>query len=318
MASDIGAYRSDVWVDWCPGCGNFGITSAVYKTFAEMALDPTKTVVVSGIGCSGKTSHFVNVNGVHSLHGRSIPFAMGIKLANPELRVVVHGGDGDLLGIGAGHFVALGRRNIDMVVIMHDNGVYGLTKGQASPTLLSGLKTKSLAKPNIQDAINPIALALASGYTFVARGYSMMVEPLKELMKAAIQHKGAAFIDVLQPCVTYNDIHTAEFYRTRAYRLDEQPEWDPFVTQSGMEEKEKKVMQAWLKSLEWGDKIPIGILYQNPNTSTFEDRINERIPTYRDNPPGKQPVARKDGGPLIGDETFRKLFGEYIVKIEEK
>jgi len=163
-------YQSDIWNDWCPGCGDFGIVAAMYRAFSELDLPPEKTVIVSGIGCSGKTPHFVKVNGVHTLHGRAIPFATGIKLANPELTVIVNGGDGDLLGIGVGHFVALGRRNIDLTIILHNNTVYGLTKGQASPTLRRGLRPKALPKPNIQDAVNPISLALASGFTFVARG----------------------------------------------------------------------------------------------------------------------------------------------------
>lgn len=154
---------------------------------------------------------------------------MLVILANPDLTVVVHGGDGDLLGIGAGHFVALGRRNLDIVVIMHDNGVYGLTKGQASPTLQLGIKTKALAKPNIQHGLNPLALALSAGYTFVARGFTLEGDHLKNLIKAAIEHKGAAFIDVLQPCVTFNDVYTAEYYRRRVYKPDSVEGWDPMV-----------------------------------------------------------------------------------------
>jgi len=183
-------YRTDVWVDWCPGCGNFGILAALYKAFAELQLDPTNTVIVSGIGCSGKTPHFVKVNGVHTLHGRAIAFATGIKIANPNLTVIVHGGDGDLMGIGLGHFIALGRKNVDIKVMLHDNRVYGLTKGQASPTLSKGLKTKSLPQANIVNSLNPIALALTSGYTFVARGYSMLSEHLKNLIVSAIKNKG--------------------------------------------------------------------------------------------------------------------------------
>lgn len=317
MARSLLDYKTDVWLDWCPGCGNFGIATSIYKAFAELNLDPTKTVIVSGIGCSGKTSHFVNVNGVHTLHGRSIPFAMGIKLANPELTVIVHGGDGDLLGIGAGHFVALGRRNLDIVVVLHDNKVYGLTKGQAAPTLPRGVKTKSLAKPNIQDALNPISLALASGYTFVARGYSFDTEHLKELIKKAIQHKGAALIDALQICVTYNDVHTVDYYSKRLYKLDAQEGWDPIVRSPEEGEVQKKIVQAWFKSMEWGERIPMSVFYQNTYATTLEDRIAERMPMYGSIPPSKQRISREDGSPIVDGEGFRKLFKDSIVEVKK-
>ncbi|MGD0329977.1 MAG: 2-oxoacid:ferredoxin oxidoreductase subunit beta [Nitrososphaeria archaeon] len=318
MARNPIDYRTDVWMDWCIGCGNFGIAASIYKAFAEMNIDPAKTVIVSGIGCSGKMSHFVKVNGVHALHGRDIAFATGIKIANPELTVIVHGGDGDILGIGACHFVALGRRNIDMTVVMHDNGVYGLTKGQASPTLRKGLKTKSLAEPNMFSPVNPIALALASGYTFVARGYSMYSEHLKDLIIAAVKHRGSAFLDVFQPCVTYNDINTADYYKKRIYRLEEQPEWDPVVREQTKEAIEKKVFQAWHKSVEEDDKIPIGTFYQNPDEPILEDTLRERMSSYRDVLLPKQAIARDDGSPIIDTEIFKKLFSDYIVKTKKQ
>ncbi|MGC8568897.1 MAG: 2-oxoacid:ferredoxin oxidoreductase subunit beta [Nitrososphaeria archaeon] len=300
-------YKSSVWVDWCPGCGNFGILSAMYQAFAELKLDPKRIVVVSGIGCSGKTPHFLNVEGVHTLHGRALPYAEGIKIANPELEVIVNAGDGDLLGIGAGHFVALGRRNIDMVVLMHDNTVYALTKGQAAPTLERGAKPKSLPKPNIQDAVNPIALALASGYTFVARAYSGKVKHLKEIIKAAINHRGAAFVDILQPCVTYDNIHTYDYYNERVYDLQEQG-YDPDVR----DEPERKIAEAIAKSYERGNRIPIGIFYRNPNVPTFDERLKERIPSYLESPPALQRID-DSGKTVISQELFEKIFATYIV-----
>ena len=318
MALNPNDYRTNVWMDWCMGCGNYGIATSIYKAFAELGVDPTKTVIVSGIGCSGKISHFVKVNGVHTLHGRDIAFATGIKIANPELTVIVHGGDGDILGIGACHFVALGRRNIDMTVIMHDNGVYGLTKGQASPTLKRGLKTKSLAEPNMFSSINPIVLALASGYTFVARGYAMYSEQLKDLMIAAIKHRGSAFLDILQPCVTYNDINTVDYYKKRVYKLVELPEWDPVVKEHTKEEIEKKIFQAWHKSLEWDDRIPIGIFYQNPNSPILEDTLGERMSSYKETLLPKQAIMKEDGSPIIDNEMFKKLFSDYIVKTKKQ
>ncbi|MGC8772091.1 MAG: 2-oxoacid:ferredoxin oxidoreductase subunit beta [Conexivisphaera sp.] len=304
-------YRSDVWNDWCPGCGNFGIVAAMYQALAEMNADPRMTVVVSGIGCSGKTPHFVKVSGVHTLHGRAIPFATGIKLANPKLNVIVNGGDGDLLGIGAGHFVALGRRNVDLVVIMHDNQVYGLTKGQASPTLPREMQTKALPKPNIQDPVNPVALAISSGYTFVARGYSSKVKHLKDLIKAAIEHRGAAFIDVLQPCVTYNDIFTYDYYDKRVYQLEEAG-WDPDAKDES--DAVRKASEAYARAFEWGDRIPIGVFYRNSHVPSFEDRIAGRLPNYLNVPPAEETVDR--GGISVMDSTaFRKAFSEYIVDV---
>ncbi len=304
-------YRSDVWNDWCPGCGNFGILAAMYQALAELNADPKMTVVVSGIGCSGKTPHFIRASGVHTLHGRAIPFATGIKLANPKLNVIVNGGDGDLLGIGAGHFVALGRRNLDIVVIMHDNQVYGLTKGQASPTLPRGVQTKALPMPNIQDPVNPVALAIASGYTFVARGYSSKVKHLKELIKAAIEHRGAAFIDVLQPCVTYNDVFTYDYYDKRVYLLEESG-WDPLARDES--EAVRKASEAYAKAFEWGDRIPIGVFYRNPNAPSFEERLAQRLPKYLSVPPAEEAIER--GGSTIFDaEAFRRAFSKYIVEV---
>ena len=308
------SYRTDLWIDWCPGCGNFGILTAVVRAFEELGLDPSKTVIVSGIGCSSKIPHFINVNGVHTLHGRAIPFAMGIKLANPELTVVVHGGDGDLLGIGAGHFVALGRRNLDVAVILHNNGVYGLTKGQASPTLPLNAKTKALVKPNIQQALNPIALALSSGYTFVARGYAFDGEHLKNIVKKAILHKGAAFIDVLQPCVTFNDIFTAEYYRKRIYRLEDNSSWNPIVEKP--EDRTIKLLKAIEKSFEWGDRIPIGVFYQDTTVSTFEERILQRIKIYLEMSPAKSSIAEDGGRSVIDGKRFEEIFRDYIVDVE--
>ncbi|MFB6470201.1 MAG: 2-oxoacid:ferredoxin oxidoreductase subunit beta [Vulcanisaeta sp. AZ3] len=308
----INDYKTDVWIDWCPGCGNYGILSAMYQAFAELQLDPTKTVVVGGIGCSGKTPHFINVTGVHTLHGRSLPYAEGIKLSNPDLTVIANVGDGDLLGIGAAHFVALGRRNVDLVVIMHDNTVYALTKGQASPTLARNLQPKALPKPNLQDAVNPIGLAIASGYTFIARGYAARVQHLKELIKKAIEHKGSAFIDVLQPCVTYDNIHTYDYYNKRVYDINEEG-WDPIV--HSPEELPQKVSQALAKSYEGDGRIPIGIFLINPYVPTFEERYSGRLPSYLKVPPARE-VIEVNSKPVITMEKFKEIFSKYIIEFK--
>ncbi|MEN2999945.1 MAG: 2-oxoacid:ferredoxin oxidoreductase subunit beta [Acidilobaceae archaeon] len=308
-------FRTDVWIDWCPGCGDFGIVAAMQRAFAELNLEPERLAVVSGIGCSSKTPHFINANGVHTLHGRGIAFATGIKLANPEITVVVNGGDGDLLGIGVAHFVALGRRNLDITVILHNNQVYGLTKGQASPTLRKGDKPKSLPVPNIQDPVNPIALAVSAGFTFVARGYASWVDHLKELIKAAVSHRGAALVEVLQPCVTYNDLYTVDYYKDKLYKLEEEPGWDPVVRSP--QEVEEKMSRAIARSREWGERIPVGVFYVNPYAETYEDRIAKRNPTFSSIAPARQVIERNGGEPLIGREDFRKLFSDYIIKVKK-
>jgi 2-oxoglutarate ferredoxin oxidoreductase subunit beta len=298
-------FKTDVFADWCPGCGDFGILSALQMAFAELELEPHQVVIVSGIGCSGKEPHNVKAYGVHTLHGRTLPFATGIKIANPGLEVIAIGGDGDGLGIGAGHFVNVGRRNLHITYIIHNNGIYGLTKGQASPTLKLGLKTKALSRPNINDAVNPIALALVAGYTFVARSYAYDVRHLKDTIKDGIRHKGLAFIDCLQPCPTYNDINTKDWYagedridpktgkaQPRLYKLEETG-FDSVV--HDLNEDFQKKMAAMDKAREWGDRIPIGIFYKNELQPTFTERITDRIPFYEESPPAKQKISDQNG-----------------------
>jgi len=307
MATRISDYKTPVFVDWCPGCGDFGILTAVQMALAELELASSNVAIFSGIGCHAKLPHFVNACGVHTLHGRSLPFAVGAKLANPSLEVIAVMGDGDGLGIGAGHFVNTGRRNIDIVVLVHDNGVYGLTKGQASPTLRLGLRTKSLPKPNINEGINPIVLALAAGYTFVARSYAYDVLHLKETIKTAIRHRGLALVVIQQPCPTYNDINTKEWYAgedridpktgkptSRFYKLEETG-YDGVV--HSREEALPKQAAALMKAQEWGDRIPIGVFYKNELVPTYQDRISQRIPGYLEKPPSKQAISEKDGAP---------------------
>ncbi len=299
-------FATDLHNDWCPGCGDFGILRAIQMTLADMQMQPHQVSIFSGIGCSAKTVHYINTYGVHTLHGRVLPFATGAKLANPDLEVLAVGGDGDGMSIGAGHFVNAGRRNVDMVYIIHDNGVYGLTKGQASPTLHLGIKTKSLPKPNINEAVNPIWLALASGATFVARGYSFDIKHLRELIAQAVRHRGYAFLDVLQPCPTYNDIETKEWFSgderkdpmgkplPRVYKMEERG-YDPVVCEA--DQMEEKMTQALQKGLEWDETIPIGVFYRNEHIPTFEDRLEGRTKGYRQMPPAKQPIASHDGTP---------------------
>ena len=301
-------FQTDVHNDWCPGCGDFGILRAVQTALAEMQLNPSNVAFVTGIGCSAKTVHYTKAYGVHTIHGRALPFATGIKLANPGLEVLCVSGDGDGLGIGAAHFVNAGRRNLDILYIINDNGVYGLTKGQASPTLHLGVKTKSLPAPNINDAVNPLWLALASGATWVGRGYSYDVKHLVSLIRQGMEHKGYAFLDVLQPCPSYNNINTKDWYGgedrrasnegkplPRVYKLDDTG-YDPVVR--SLEDMNAKITQAVTKAMEWGNRIPIGVFYKNATFPTYEKRISSRIPNFLQVPPAKQPVADPEGRPL--------------------
>jgi 2-oxoglutarate ferredoxin oxidoreductase subunit beta len=314
MALKLADYKTNVHNDWCPGCGDFGILSAIQMSLAEMQIPTHKAVIFSDIGCSGKTPHFIRTYGIHTLHGRVLPFAQGAKLCNPELSVLAVGGDGGGLGIGAGHFVSAGRRNVDMAYIMFNNAVYGLTKGQAAPTLKLGMKTKSLPQPNVNNSVNPIALALVSGFTFIGRGYSYDVRHLKDLIRKAVEHKGLAFLDVLQPCPTYNDINTKEWFQgsgnlnhetgkqtPRTYKLEETG-YDGVVHEEG--EADAKMGQAIQRANEWGSKIPLGVFYKNEFIPTYQERISSKIPNYTENPPSKQSVADENHLPIT---TIQRL-----------
>ena len=302
MAIKVADYKTTVHNDWCPGCGDFGIVNAIQMALAEMGIQRDKAAIFSGVGCSGKTSHFINTYGVHTLHGRVLPFAQGAKVANPDLTVIAVGGDGDGLGIGAGHFVAAGRRDIDMTYVVFDNGVYGLTKGQASPTLKLGEQPKSLAKPNMNYNVNPIGLAITSGYTFVARGYSYDIRHLKSLIMQAVQHHGMSFLDVLQPCPTYNDINTRDWYagmdmaerHSRIYKLEDTG-YDPLV-HADSEDNDERISQALVRSLDWGDKIATGVFYRNDTISSFSERMIQQTPSYMESPPYMQCIE-KNGKP---------------------
>lgn len=309
MEYKLADFKTPVHNDWCAGCGDFGILNAIQMSLYELEISPHQAAIFSGIGCSGKTPHFINTFGIHTLHGRVLPFAQGAKLANPNLKILAVGGDGDGLGIGSGHFVNSGRRNIDITYIIYNNGVYGLTKGQASPTLKLGMKTKSLPQPNVNDSINPIALACISGFTYIARGYSYDIKHLKEIIKKGIEHIGLSFIDVLQPCPTYNDINTKEWYQSftldennpsiripKIYKLEEEG-YNGVVDND--EESSNKIVKAIEKSKEWENRIPVGVFYENKKTPTYEERLQSRIENYRSYPPALQTIKDENGNPNI-------------------
>ena len=246
--------------DWCPGCGDFGVLAAVQKALVELQIPKHEVATISGIGCSSNFPGFIDTYGMHTLHGRSLPVASGMKLANHGMTVLVTGGDGDGFGIGAGHFVHTMRRNLDLTYIVMDNQIYGLTTGQTSPTSRIGMKTKSMPFGNVDAPVNPVSLALAAGATFVARGFSADQKHLTELIKKAILHKGFSFLDIFSPCVTYNHDNTFQWFRPRVKKLEENPGYDPSDFQAAME-----------KSLLWGDEIPIGLFFERTDVPTAHD-----------------------------------------------
>lgn len=215
----IDDYRSDEKPTWCPGCGDYGVLNAAYHAMRERGYDPKDVVVVSGIGCSSRLPFFVATYGFHGIHGRTMPVATGLKAARPDLPVLVVGGDGDAFAIGGGHFIHAARRNVNVIYMIMDNSIYGLTKGQTSPTSGTGFTTKTTPQGNIDRAINPLLLAMTGGATFVGRGFSGQPKELAELLIQAIEHPGFSVIDVFSPCPTFNKINTFKMYRELTQRL---------------------------------------------------------------------------------------------------
>ena len=256
--AEIQLYRSKVIPDWCPGCGDFGVLNGIQKAIASLDIKPKDVLIVSGIGCSSNLPHYVNSYGFHSIHGRSIPVATGAKLANKDLSVIAVGGDGDGYGIGLGHLVHAMRRNLNLTYIVMNNGVYGLTTGQASPTSDLGLPTKSTPTGVIENAINPIPLAIVSGATFVGRAFSGDTNHMSELVANGITHNGFSMIDVFSPCVTYNKINTYDWYRNKVYKLED--DYDPTNLESAIK-----------KSYEYEDRIPTGLIYK-ADKPTYEEQ----------------------------------------------
>ena len=300
-------YKTDVHVDWCPGCGDFGILSSIQQAFLQLQIPPHQIALISGIGCSGKTPHYVDTYGLHTLHGRALPVATGARLANHEMTVVAVGGDGDGYGIGAGYFVNSGRRNVDMTYIVFNNGVYGLTKGQASPTLGKGLKTKSMPEASIQEGVNPIAVALGAGYSWIGRGYALDVKQLVSLIVQAITHKGTAFLDVFQTCPVYNDLRTKDWYagedigRSRLRRLDADPGWNPVVLDPGsVDEVVEKKTRALRASYETDNGLAVGLFYK-VDLPTYDEQLAVKVPALRDQPLVKLPIYQRNVDALFDE-----------------
>ena len=253
-------YNSTVPNAWCPGCGNFGILQAVKKALIELEIEPHRLLFVSGIGQGPKLPHYTRGNVFNGLHGRTLPVATGAKIANHELTVIGIDGDGGAYGEGVGHLLASMRRNVDITYLAHNNQVYGLTKGQASPTSDTGFITKT-TPDGASTPVNPLALAIISGAGFVSRGFAGDVASLTSLIRQGITHRGFSLIDILQPCVSFNQKNTYTWYRERVYKLEDEPGYNP-----GNKET------ALARALEWGDRIPTGIIYA-ADLPVYEDRL---------------------------------------------
>ncbi len=256
---------------WCQGCGNFGMLKAFKDAVVELGIEPHQFTIVSGIGQAGKFPHYLKCNTFNGLHGRTLPVATGIRLSNHDMLVFAVAGDGDCYGEGGNHLNHAVRRNVNVKLIVHDNQIYGLTKGQASPTSMEGMTTKNQPFGVFSEQLNPMALAVALDCSFVARAFAGDIPHLKGIIQEAVKHKGFSLVDVLQPCVTFNKINTYEWYRQRVYRIES--DYNP----------ENKI-EAFKKALEWGDRIPIGVIYKN-----HRPILEERIPAIKDIPLIKQP-----------------------------
>jgi len=273
--------------NWCPGCGNIAIWGAFKNAAVQKGWDNTNTALVAGIGCHGHILNFTKITSLEGLHGRPIPVATGVKLANNALNVFAFTGDGDCLGEGGNHFVHACRRNHDINVIIHDNAIYGLTTGQTSPTSPHGFKSKSTPDGNLDYPVNPIALAIAAGATFAARAFAGDIQGTADLMIKAVEHKGISILDVLQPCMSFNKALSHDYYKENIYTLG--GDHDP-------KDKEK----AFAKALEWGEKkIALGVFYQNDEEPSYESEIPQiaKEPLIKSNP------IRKD---------LKGLFEEYV------
>lgn len=255
-------FRNNVKPNWCPGCGDFSVQAAIQRASANVGLDPEQLAVVSGIGCSGRISGYINSYGFHGIHGRSLPIAQGLKMANKDLTVIASGGDGDGFAIGLGHTIHAIRRNVDVTYIVMDNQIYGLTKGQTSPRSSAGFKTKSTPQGSIEQALAPMEMALSAGATFVAQSFSSDLKELTALIDAGLNHKGFSLINVFSPCVTYNKINTYDWFKENLTKLADVEGYDP----SNREQAMNTLMEK--------DGLVTGLIYQNNEQPSYQDLVS--------------------------------------------
>jgi 2-oxoglutarate ferredoxin oxidoreductase subunit beta len=278
---DPKTFNSEAENTWCPGCGDFAILRALKLALTDLGIAPHEALVVSGIGCGSKLPDYMHINGYMTIHGRPLPVATGAKLANPDLHVIVVDGDGDAYGIGGNHFLHSCRRNPNITHIVEDNQIYGLTKGQYSPTSDLGFVTTTSPDGAIERSLLPVAVALSSGATFIARTFAGDPKHMATVIAEAIKHRGYSLIDVLQPCVTFNRVNTYDWYRKRVYKLGE--DYDPTDRDS-----------ARARAYEWEDRIPLGVIYRNDELQTYEDQV---LPLQAGSPLASMLKLQKDPAP---------------------
>jgi 2-oxoglutarate ferredoxin oxidoreductase subunit beta len=280
---------NDIDIAWCPGCGNFPILKTLKRALAELQIKPTDIVMVSGIGQAAKIPHYIKANVFNGLHGRALPAATAIKAANPALTVIAESGDGDMYGEGGNHFIHTIRRNPNITNIVHNNMVYGLTKGQASPTSQKGFVTPVQVSGVFLEPFNPLAVAIALDASFVARAFAGDIERTADILKQAIEHKGYALVDIFQPCVTFNRINTIQWFKENTYNLDDH---DPSDRQKAFE-----------KATET-DKLPLGIFYKSPQKPSFEENVG----IYKEK---QTPLYKRD----LDKKELKKLIATYKMRL---
>ncbi|NOU93348.1 2-oxoacid:ferredoxin oxidoreductase subunit beta [Paenibacillus sp. LMG 31456] len=281
-------FRNNIKPNWCPGCGDFSIQAAIQRAAANVGLEPEDLGIVSGIGCSGRISGYINAYGFHGVHGRSLPIAQGLKMANRELTVLAAGGDGDGFAIGMGHTVHAIRRNINITYIVMDNQIYGLTKGQTSPRSAEGFKTKSTPAGSIESALSPLEVALAAGATFIGQSFSSNLKQLTALIEAGMKHNGFSFINVFSPCVTFNKVNTYDWFKENIVDLEETPDYDPSNRVMAM----TKIMET--------NSLLTGLIYQNTNKTSYENHV-----------PGFKEEGMSKLNLKISEQEFDKLVTEF-------
>jgi len=282
-------FRNSVKPNWCPGCGDFSVQAAIQRAAANVGIEPHELAVVAGIGCSGRIAGYINSYGFHGIHGRALPIAQGLKMANRDLNVIASGGDGDGFAIGMAHTVHAIRRNIDVTYVVMDNQIYGLTKGQTSPRSAQGFITKSTPGGAIEPSLKPLEVALSAGATFVAQGFSTDIKELTALIEAGIQHKGFSFINVFSPCVTYNKINTYEWFKEHLTKLADIEGYDS--------QNRELAMQTVMEK----EGLVTGIIYQDLETKSYQ----EKVPGY-----SEQPLSELDMN--LNEGQFNELVKEFM------